>query len=172
MSTPPALSDNPNPSFDGMDHQQPVKMGETEQKWLKNIYVVPLGFLIPPGCLSLYGMHLFSTIRYGIPSTWLVKPEFSSSELIMEVGLSMAMLHFAWYQQHNVRNKQAKVKPMNSDMMDNWQTVWCLVSIFLCTEVPVQEKISTHSLKKNVPNHFGKNVWIEQSAYPYSTINW
>ncbi len=43
---------------------RPPKQVDNEQTWLKNIYVVPLGCLVPPGCLSPHREHLFNTIRH------------------------------------------------------------------------------------------------------------
>ena len=39
--------------FDGTGLQKQMKKCGTEQKWLKNLNIVPLGLLALPGCLFL-----------------------------------------------------------------------------------------------------------------------
>ena len=53
--------------------EYPLKWGKSVknvQKWLKNLYTVPLDPLIPPECLSPYRECLFSTIHYQDGRIW------------------------------------------------------------------------------------------------------
>ena len=63
----PALFDNPvnpHPGFHRIYYPKQEIMVKNGQKWLKNIYVVPLGSLAAPVCLSPRSEHLFSTILH------------------------------------------------------------------------------------------------------------
>ena len=61
----------PTPKFWWNGHPKQIKKGVKKgEKWLKNIFVVPLGFLAPYVCLSPHRERLFSKIQCIVPCLW------------------------------------------------------------------------------------------------------
>ena len=89
-----ALPDNPNSSFDGI----PPK---TSDKWLRNISVVHLGFLVTPGRLSMHRERLFGTIQYVIMrmrqlSCVLTKTELCALQWLLKCAHMRSYPEFYW----------------------------------------------------------------------------